>query len=116
MIIRRIPMPREPLRQGERIEYPFNLLTPQQRCWLSVLKREFINTLQQSFDALKTGKLMPHTVLGQWIDDPAFQDALNITLRRLPDSIRAEQIRDAIIRSVVCQPLREVCDLSGRCC
>ena len=115
MIIRRIPMPREPLPE-RHLEYPFNLLTPQQRCWLNVLKREWITTLQLTFDALRVGKLVPHNLLEDWIDDSAFQDALNVTLRKMPNRARAEQIRDAIIRSVVWQPLQDVCDLSGQCC
>lgn len=117
MIIRRIPIPpAHPPRQRERITYPFNLLSPQQRCWLHALNREWITTLQQAFDALKRGRRVPHNVLEGWIEDPAFQDALNITLSNMTSPTRAAGIRDAIIRCVAYEPLQDVCDLSGRCC
>ena len=97
------------------VPYPFYLLTQSQRDWLRALSHERTRTLRDAFRVIGLHKHRPTTAVARWMDDPAFQEALFITLRQM-DRHRAERVLDAIVRAVVCQPLRTVCDLSGRCC
>jgi hypothetical protein len=102
------------VRHGRTLLYPFCLLTARQRTWLHSLSRPTTRTLRDAFREAQQESVCVPDMLSRWMDDPAFQDALFISLGKMNPK-RAQLILDAIIRAVVCQPLHAVCDLSGQC-
>lgn len=101
-------------RKFHRLPYPFYLLTMEQRDLLQLLLDDRTRSLRDAFRALGYSRRAPNAVVRRWMDDSAFQDAVYITLRQMKRQ-RRERVLDAIVRAVVCQPLRSVCDLSGLC-
>jgi hypothetical protein len=97
---------REPhkVRASRVVPYPFHLLSMRQRMWLRALRCGTSHSLRDTFHAIGERRDSIHRTVARWMDDPAFQDALYITLRRMKQK-RAERVLDAVIRAVVCQPL-----------